>query len=136
MPAAAWLKRAETAGWIVSARLQRGGSLKPHFSVHPDYEQLVLRRLASTGKLGEIAVAMRKLLTVRSVSDLTLALQTGKLDDFQRRYATRKRAPESGPSTRAEWLRRSLCEPFDPAWLTEIWGADAERVASLVLANA
>ncbi|HKO49145.1 MAG TPA: hypothetical protein VJV79_15540, partial [Polyangiaceae bacterium] len=135
MPGAAWLKRAQTAGWVVSARLQRSGSLKPHFSVHPDYEQLVLRRLAGTGELDEIAAAMRTLLTVRSVSDLALALQAGRLADFQRRYAARKRAPESGPSTRAEWLRRSLCEPFDPAWLTRVWGTDAERVASLVLAE-
>ncbi|HEX2671402.1 MAG TPA: DEAD/DEAH box helicase, partial [Polyangiaceae bacterium] len=133
MPAAAWLKRAETAGWVVSARLSRTGSLKPHFSVHPDFEQLVLRHLASTGELSEIGGVMRRLLTLRSVSDLTLALQTGKLGDFQRRYAARKRAPESGPSTRAEWLRRSLCEPFDPAFLVRVWGEDAERVATLVL---
>jgi len=135
MPAAAWLKRAETAGWVIAVRLQRSGSLKPHFSVHPDYEQLVLRRLASTHELSEIGAAMRRLLTVRSVSDLTLALQAGKLGEFQRRYAARKRGPESGPSTRAEWLRRCLCEPFDPAWLMQIWGADAERAATLVLAE-
>ncbi|HEY3256589.1 MAG TPA: hypothetical protein VGJ91_21665, partial [Polyangiaceae bacterium] len=135
MPALAWLKRAQTAGWVVSARLQRSGSLKPHFSVHPEYEQLVLRKLASTGKLEALAAAMRTLLTVRSVSDLTLSLQTGRLGEFQRRYATRKRAPESGPSTRAEWLRRSLCEPFDPGWLIRVWGADAERAARLVLAE-
>ena len=134
-PAAAWLKRAQLSGWVVSARLQRNGSLKPHFSVHPDYEQLVLRRLASTGQLDQIASAMRTLLTVRSVGDLTLALQAGRLSDFQRRYAARKRAPESGPSTRAEWLRRSLCEPFDPAWLRRVWGEDSERVCSLVLAE-
>lgn len=133
MPAAAWLRRAETAGWVVSARLSRTGSLKPHFSVHPDFEQLVLRRLASTGELSEIGGVLRRLLTLRSVSDLTLALQAGKLSDFQRRYAARKRSPESGPSTRAEWLRRSLCEPFDPEFLTRIWGGDAERVAALVL---
>jgi superfamily II DNA or RNA helicase len=135
VPAAAWLKQAQTAGWVVSTRLQRSGSLKPHFSVHPDYEQLVLRHLTSTGKLNEIAQVMRTLLTVRSVSDLTLSLQTGSLGDFQRRYAARKRAPESGPSTRSEWLRRSLCEPFDADWLARVWGADAERVASLVLAE-
>jgi len=135
MPAAAWLKKAQTAGWVVSARLQRSGSLKPHFSVHPDYEQLVLRHLASTGELEQIAAAMRTLLTVRSVSDLTLALQAGKLGDFQRRYAARKRAPESGPSSRAEWLRRSLCEPFDPGWLTRVWRGDAESACRLVLAE-
>ena len=131
--AVAWLKRAETAGWVVSARRERSGSLKPYFSVHPDYEQLVLRRLASTGELAPIASVMRSLLTIRSVSDLTLALQTAKLGDFLRRYAARKRAPEAGPSTRAEWLRRSLCEPFDPAWLTRVWGADAQEAAGLVL---
>lgn len=135
MPAAAWLKRAETAGWVVSARLPRSGSLKPHFSVHPDFEQLVLRRLASTGELNEISAVMRRLLTLRSVSDLTSCLQAGKLSDFLRRFAARKRAPDSGPSTRAEWLRRSLCEPFDPAWLIRTWAGDAERVATLVLSE-
>ena len=133
MPAAAWLKRAQAEGWVVSSRLQRSGSLKPHFAVHTDYEQLVLRRLADTGELSRIAAAMRTLLTVRSVSDLTLALQDGSLDDFQRRHAARKRPPEAGPSTREEWLRRSLCEPFDSVWLTRTWGDDALRVASLVL---
>ncbi|HET7539723.1 MAG TPA: DEAD/DEAH box helicase [Polyangiaceae bacterium] len=135
MAAAPWLKRAELAGLVVSAPLPRGGSLKPHFSVHPDFEQLVLRKLAHTGELNALGAALRQLLSVRSVSDLTLALQAGKLADFQRRYAARKRAPESGPSTRAEWLRRSLCEPFDPDWLTRVWGADSEQVASLVLAE-
>src|SRR6478736_527969 len=135
MPAAAWLRRAETAGWLVSARLPRSGSLKPHFSVNSEFEQLVLRHLARSGQLDEIASAMRRLLTLRSVSDLTLALQTGKLAEFQRRYAARKRAPESGPSTRAEWLRRSLCEPFDPDWLTRVWAGDAERVTTLALAE-
>jgi len=135
MPGAAWLKRAETAGWVVAARLPRSASLKPHFSVHPDHAQLVLRHLAGTGELNDIAAVMRRLLTVRSVSDLTMALQTGKLSDFQRRYASRKRAPETGPSTRAEWLRRSICEPFDQDWLIRTWGADAERVTTLVLAE-
>ena len=38
-----------------------------------------LRHLARSGQLEEIASAMRRLLTLRSVSDLTLALQAGKL---------------------------------------------------------
>jgi len=135
MPAAAWLKRAQTEGWVVPARLPRSASLKPHFSVHPEYEQLLLRHLSAKGELDAIAAAMRKLLTLRSVSDLTLALQAGKLSEFQRRFAARKRAPESGPSTRAEWLRRSLCEPFAADWLTRVWAGDAERVAGLVLAE-
>ena len=133
MPAPVWLKRAQTEGWVVSARLQRSGSLKPHFSVHPDFEQLVLRRLAESRELERICSVMRSLLTVRSVSDLTLALQSGSLLEFQRRYAARKRPPEAGPSTRAEWLRRSLCEPFDPTWLLGVWGGDSERVCALVL---
>ena len=133
MPAVAWLKRAQTTGWVIAARLHRTGSLKPHFSVHPDFEQLVLRRIARTDQLQEIATVTRALLTIRSVSDLTVALQTGQLADFQRRWAARKRAPEAGPSTRAEWLRRALCEPFDPAWLKRVWAGDAQRVACLVL---
>ena len=133
MPAAAWLKRAQIEGWLVAARLQRSGSLKPHFALHPDYEQLVLRHLAESGELDRIVTVLRALLSVRSVSDLTLALQGGSLDDFQRRYAARKRPPELGPPTRAEWLRRSLCEPFDARWLLRVFGEDAQRVASQVL---
>lgn len=135
MPGTAWLKRAQTEGWIVSARLPRSGSLKPHFSVHPDYAQLVLRHLAGAGELNEIASVTRRLLTLRSVSDLTLALQSGRLSDFQRRYAARKRAPDCGPNTRAAWLRHSICEPFDADWLLRVWAGDAERVATLVLAE-
>ena len=133
MPAPLWLSRAQTEGWVVPARVPRSGSLKPHFAVHPDYEQLVLRHLAESGELERIAAVVRLLLNARSVSDLTLALHSGGLDEFQRRYAARKRPPESTADTRAEWLRRSLCEPFDPAWLARAWGDDAIRVATLVL---
>ncbi len=135
MPAHAWLKRAQTEGWVVSARPLRAGSLRPHFSVHPEYEQLILRQAFASGELERIAAALRALLTVRSLSDLTLSLQSGALDEFLRRYAARKRPPEVGPGTRAEWLRRSLCEPFDAEWLAHSWGGDAERVATLALAE-
>src|SRR5450631_4144075 len=133
VPGAAWLKKAQLAGWVVPARRLRSPSLKPHFAVHPDFEQLVLRRLSESGELERIAAVMRALLTMRSVSDLTLALQSGGLDDFQRRFAARKNPPEAGPATRAEWLRRSLCEPFDAEWLVRVWGDHALRVATLAL---
>lgn len=133
MPAVAWLKQAQTLGLVIAVRSQRSGSLKPHYAVHPDYEQHVLRRLHVRGELEPIATATRTLLTVRSVSDLAMALQRGALDEFLRRYATRKRPPEIGPTTRAEWLRRALCEPFDPEWLLTTFRADALRAAALVL---
>jgi superfamily II DNA or RNA helicase len=133
MPAPLWLKRAQTEGWVVPARLTRSGSLKPHFAVHPDYEQLVLRHLAASEELERIGAVLRTLLGARSVSDLTLALQSGGLDEFQRRYAARKRPPETTLRSRAEWLRRSVCEPFDPLWLARAWGDDALRVSCLVL---
>lgn len=133
VPARAWVERAEGAGWVVASGRLRASSLKPHFSVRAEFEQLVLRRLACTGELGRLGDVTRRLLSVRSVSDLTLALQAGGLEEFQRRYAARKHPPESGPSTRAEWLRRSLCEPFDPEWLERVWHRDALRVATLSL---
>ena len=135
LSAAAWLKRMQSEGWVVSAGPLRTGSLKPHFAVHPDYRELVLRRLAERGELEAIARVTRALLTLRSVSDLTLALQSGNLAKFQERFAARKRPPELGPSNRAEWLRRSLCEPFDPEWLARVWGGDALAVAALVLSE-
>jgi superfamily II DNA or RNA helicase len=135
LPARAWLARAQGAGLVVPARPNRTGSLKPHFAVHADYRELVLRELAARGELEAIARVTRTLLTVRSVSDLTLALQAGALDEFRRRFSLRKQAPEFGPTTSAEWLRRALCEPFDPIWLERVWQADARRVAALVLAE-
>ena len=89
LPATQWLKRAQAAAWVTSFRPERAGSLKPHFAVHPEYRERVLRRLAEIGELEPIARVTRALLTVRSVSDLTMALQFGALDDFQRRFAAR-----------------------------------------------
>jgi superfamily II DNA or RNA helicase len=133
LEAKSWLARAQIAGWVVLAGPLRVGSLKAHYSVHPEYREFVLRRLAASHELEAIARVTRALLGTRSVSDLTLSLQSGSLSDFQRRFAERKRAPEVGPDTRAEWLRSSLCEPFDPIWLRRVWRADALRVAALVL---
>ncbi|HEY4103765.1 MAG TPA: DEAD/DEAH box helicase [Polyangiaceae bacterium] len=133
LAAGAWLARAEGAGLVVPARPNRTGSLKPHFAVHADYRELVLRALAERAELAAIARVTRALLTVRSLSDLNLALQAGALDEFRRRFALRKQAPEFGPTTGAEWLRRALCEPFDAAWLERVWQADARRVSALVL---
>ncbi len=133
IPARAWLERAQVSGWVVASGRLRSPSLKPHFSVPPDFEQLLLRRLSATGELGRIAQVTRGLLSVRSVSDLSVALQSGELAEFQRRYSARKQPPEAGPSTRAEWLRRSLCEPFDSDWLERAWGTEAVRVATVSL---
>lgn len=45
LSATAWLKRMQTEGWVVNAGPLRTGSLKPHFAVHPDYRELVLRQI-------------------------------------------------------------------------------------------
>src|SRR5450432_1645302 len=133
LPLGPWLKQMQAAGLLVSLRSSRSGTRQAYFVVAAEHQQLVLRRLAETGELEAIAGAMRALLTVRSVSDLTLTLQQGKLGDFQRRFAARKNPFDAGPSTRADWLRQSLCQPFDPEWLERVWQGDALRVASLVL---
>ena len=133
MPAPLWLKQAQTSGLVVAVRNQRSGSLKPHYSVSPELEQRVLRQLSRRGELDAIAAMTRALLTVRSVSDLSVALQRGQLAEFVRRYAARKRPPEVGPSTRAEWLRRALCEPFDADWLLATFGDGAAATAAFVL---
>jgi len=102
-------------------------------SVHPDYEQPVLRHLAATNDLERIARATGTLLEARSVSDIALALQWGDWDAFTRAASVR-RLPRAVPfPDAATWLRRSVCAPFDGGWLQETWGDRALFVASRVL---
>jgi superfamily II DNA or RNA helicase len=103
------------------------------FSVHPDYEQLVLREAHARRTLRDLALALRNLLGARSIGDLTLALQDGDLERFARSSAVR-RLPRNAPSrTPAEWLRVTVCESFDADWFTRTFGSSALRVATRIL---
>ncbi len=135
----AWLKQSVASGLLLSVGPTRALSLssaptrEPGFSLAPDMSQLVLRELARRGALQEVALATHGLLGGRSVSDLGLALQLGDYRTFARRFSV-ERLPRQIPlRTAAEWLRVSLCEPFDAAWLVATWGEDAHAMAVRVL---
>ena len=129
----AWIERSLRAGLLVPVRALRQGSREPHFSVHSDYQQLALRSAMARGDLAPLAAATRALLTVRSVSDLNLALQSGDLDDFTRRARSNKALTEHGPDAAAAFLRSALSEPFDAAWFESTFAADTRRAAARVL---
>jgi superfamily II DNA or RNA helicase len=135
----AWLKQSVGSGLLVSVgptralALTSAPSREPGFALNPDYSQLVLRELARRDALSPIALATHGLLGGRSVSDLGLALQLGDYRTFARRFSV-ERLPRQIPlRTAAEWLRVSVCEPFDAAWLVATWGDEAQVVATRVL---
>jgi len=135
----AWLKQSVAAGLLVSVgptralALTSAPSREPGFAVQPELAQLVLRELTRRDALSAIALATHGLLGGRSVSDLGLALQLGDYRTFVRRFSV-ERLPRQIPlRTAAEWLRVSVCEPFDAAWLVATWGDEAEAVATRVL---
>jgi superfamily II DNA or RNA helicase len=135
----AWLKQSVAAGLLVSVgptralALTSAPSREPGFAVQPELAQLVLRELARRDALSAIALATHGLLGGRSVSDLGLALQLGDYRTFVRRFSV-ERLPRQIPlRTASEWLRVSVCEPFDAAWLVKTWGDEAEAVATRVL---
>ena len=136
LPASIWLKRKQGEELVVPVRPRRTASMKPHFAVHAAYRELVLRELSQRGELEAIARVAHTLLGTRSLSDLTLALQRGQLEELQRRFALRKHAPEFGPTTSFAWLRESLNEPFDAHFLARTWGEFSESIACFALKEA
>jgi superfamily II DNA or RNA helicase len=135
----AWLKNGVASGLLLSVGPTRALSLssapsrEPGYSLEPVVGQLVLRELTRRGALQPIALATHGLLGGRSVSDLGLALQLGDYRTFARRFSV-ERLPRQIPlRTAAEWLRVSLCEPFDPDWLLTTWREEAHALAVRVL---
>jgi len=121
--AAGFVKRSLEAGLLAAV----SGS---EVSVAPRFEQLVLRRVDD---LAEIAEETRAALEARSVSHVAVALQSGDLSEFLRRAAMR-RLPRTLPyPTAAEWLRASVCAPFEPEWLERTWGTRAHEIGTRVL---
>jgi hypothetical protein len=93
----------------------------------------VLRQLAAKGKLRDVALETHTLLSGRSVSDLSVTLQEGDFAQFSRRFSVERLPRQIALRTAADWLRVSLCEPFDAAWLARTWKADALSIAARVL---
>jgi superfamily II DNA or RNA helicase len=136
-----WLREAVAKGLLVEVGPARGltvSSVKARealFAVHPELEQRVLREVERRQELQELARETQALLEARSVSALSAALQRGELGAFQRSFA-KPRLPRPVPEqSAAEWLRASLCEPFDGDWLEGTWKRQAPRVVARVLAE-
>jgi superfamily II DNA or RNA helicase len=138
----AWLERSVSRGLLVAVGPTRALSLtsapsrEPGFAVHPTLGQLVLRELSRRAVLGDIARATQELLGARSVSDLALALQLGDYRAFARRFSVERLPRQTPLRSAAEWLRVSVCEPFDAAWLEATWADEAYSVALRVLREA
>ncbi len=134
-----WLKQGVGSGLLISVgptrslALTSAPSRESGYAVHPELWQLVLRELSRRGALEEIALATHGLLGGRSVSDLTLALQLGDYRAFTRRFSVERLPRQIKLRSSAEWLRVSVCEPFDAAWLARAWGDEALAVATRVL---
>jgi hypothetical protein len=137
----AWLKQSLTAGLLVPVGPTRALSLtsapsrESGYALGPALGQLVLRELTQRGALKDLALATHGLLGARSVSDLGLALQLGDYRTFVRRFSVERLPRQTPLRTLAEWLRVSICEPFDAAWLRRTWGDDAQAIATRVLSE-
>jgi superfamily II DNA or RNA helicase len=134
-----WLKQSVQAGLLVAVGPTRALSLtsapsrESGHAVQPELAQLVLRELGRRDALRDIALATHGLLGGRSVSDLGLALSLGDYRTFTRRFSVERLPRQTPLRTAAEWLRVSVSEPFDAAWLAATWGDDAQAVAVRVL---
>jgi hypothetical protein len=136
------LERWRESGLLVEATSPRAAGLsqpgEPAFAVHPDYRQLILRRMAARGELQVVVEASHGLLGDRSLGVLILLLQTGRLSEFQRYAYTLPRAVNRlGEELDAEdLLRESILRPFDAPWFEAVWAESAFQVALRVARDA
>ncbi len=114
------------------------GSSEPAFAVHPDYRQLVIRRVAAEGQLQAVVEVAHGVLGDRSLGVLVLLLQTGRLGEFQRYVYTLPRAAGRLVTEvdAEELLREAISSPFDAAWFEATWGESALAVAQRVARDA
>jgi superfamily II DNA or RNA helicase len=137
-----WLKQAVASGLLLSVgptrvlSLSSAPSREPGYALPAELGQLVLRELARRGALPEIARATRELLGGRSVAELSLRLASGDYAGFARSFAADRLPRQIALRSAADWLRVSICEPFDAAWLEATWGAQAPAIAARVVREA
>jgi hypothetical protein len=134
----------QTSGLVVEvsatrvSSAMRASSNEPMFAVHPDFRQLILRRVAKQGELQTVVEATHGLLGDRSLGVLVLLLHAGRLGEFQRyTYALPRAASRLGEELGSEdLLREIISEPFDAAWFEEVFGDAAPAAAERVLTGA
>jgi superfamily II DNA or RNA helicase len=136
------LERWRDSGLLVELSRSRTSSAlqgsEPAFSVHPEFRQLVLRRLAAQGDLQAVVEACHVALGERSLGVLVLLLQTGRLGEFQRyAYNVPRAASRLGEEIDAdELLREAILRPFDAAWFEAVWAESATAAALRVARDA
>ncbi len=136
-----WIRRAVDARLLVDAPWVRSlsGARDGGLAVHPEFEQLVLRRAAASGQLTEIAQVTHSIMGERSRAPFVVLLQVGELSEFQRHAMAFSRAaslsvPSQEPSD--QLLRATICRPFDAPWFEATFGAEALGAAQSVLSDA
>ncbi|HWO08300.1 MAG TPA: hypothetical protein VNN80_02440, partial [Polyangiaceae bacterium] len=115
-----------------------GRSSDPSFAVHPEFRELVARRVARDGDLALVADATRVLLGERSFGVSALLLQTGQIDEFQRHAFLVARAAGrlSAPVEADTLVFEAIARPFDADWFTTTFRENALRAAHQVLRGA
>jgi hypothetical protein len=113
-----------------------GRRSEPGLVVAPRWRQLVLRELRAGGELEAIVARCHRQIGVRSQAPLELALQLGDLASFRTLRSAQPVRQRGTARSEADWLRESICEPFDAAWFLDVWGHGALGVAEGVLRDA
>src|SRR5687768_6306388 len=128
-----WLDARVESGLLVQLGRAQAGSVASArdavYALGPAFEQLTVRALAERDELEAVVAVTRAVLGGRSVADIARALAVGDWADFVRAHAKKRLPHPMGDRSRAEWLRRSLCEPFDAAWLTRTWNEKSFEVS-------
>ena len=109
---------------------------EPGLRATPAWRQLVLRDLSAHAELEDLVRDCHQLLESRSQAPLELALQRGALTTFRKLRSAQPVRLRGHLRTDAEWLRQTLCQPFDGAWLEATFGEDAVDMAEIVLTDA
>jgi SNF2 domain-containing protein/helicase-like protein len=114
------------------------GSGDPTLAVHPEFRELVVRRIARDGDLAVVADATRVLLGERSFGVFSILLQTGEIEEYQRHAYLLPRAAGrlQTPVDSDQVLREAVTHPFDPTWFAETFKDAALPTAQKVLRDA
>ncbi len=112
------------------SRLGRG---QHGLAIADGWRQLVIRELRVAGELDELVADCHRVVGSRSQAPLELALQLGELGVFRKLRASQPAAFRGLVRSDEQWLRESVCEPFDAEWFGGVWGEEALSVAEQIV---